>query len=295
MNSPPCGRLSTGYPDSGTDRPGCVAERDALGADPIDEAANAVVDLTLRGCLRRSANARERLAQQVYDRLHPAMTALGLLFVALVFAQGPAAEGTTLQRALLAATWVLWAVFVAEYALRLVIAPSTWTFLRRTWWQLLFLIVPVLTLLRALLILRVTRPTRVALAAVRGGRSARATLTGRAAWLAVLTAIVTFASADVLYQVGRVRPYGTALHAAALATVAGEPTGSEHGVAQVLDVLLAVYAVVFFAALAGSLGAFFLERRDADATTRRRSTDRDGGSRPSAYDATTGPRALTTE
>ena len=51
----------------------------------------------------------------------------------------------------------------------------------RTWWQLLFLVVPVLTLLRALLILRVARPTRVALAALRGGRSARATLTGRAA------------------------------------------------------------------------------------------------------------------
>ena len=229
--------------------------------DPVEEAADAVIDLTVRGCLQRSPTSRERLAQVLYDRLHPAMAALGLLFVVLVLAQGPVAEGTSLQRTLLGATWVLWAVFVAEYVLRLVIAPSTMKFLRRTWWQLLFLVVPVLTLLRALLILRVARPTRVALAALRGGRSARATLTGRAGWLAVLTAIVTFASADVLYKVAKIRPYGTALHAAALAAIAGEPTGSNHGLAQVLDVVLAVYAVVFFAALAGSLGAFFLEQQ----------------------------------
>lgn len=250
-------------------------QRGSEVTDPVDEAADDVVDLTVRGCLRRSATSRERLAQDLYDRLHPAMAALGLLFVVLVLAQGPASEGTTLQRALLAATWVLWVIFVAEYALRLVIAPSTTTFLRRTWWQLLFLVVPVLTLLRALLILRVARPTRVALAAVRGGRSARATLTGRAAWLAVLTAIVTFTSADVLYQAARIRPYGTALHAAALATVAGEPTGGDHGVAQVLDVALAVYAVVFFAALAGSLGAFFLEQQRQAAGTSDRTPNRD--------------------
>ena len=240
-----------------------------VGGDPVDEAASAVVDLTVRGCLDRSATSREGLAQHLYDRLHPAMAALGFLFVVLVLAQGPAAEGTTLQRALLAATWLLWAVFVIEYVLRLVIAPSTTRFLRRTWWQLLFLAIPVLTLLRALLILRVARPTRVALAALRGGRSARATLTGRAAWLAVLTAIVTFATADVLYQAARIRPYGTALHAAALATITGEPTGSSHGLAQVLDVVLGVYAVVFFAALAGSLGAFFLEQRQQVTGTRR--------------------------
>ena len=226
------------------------------------QADDADVDLTTRGCLQRSATSRERLAEALYDRLHQAMASLGLLFVVLVIAQGPAAEGTSLQLALLVATWVLWGVFVAEYALRLVIAPSATAFLRRTWWQLLFLAVPVLTLLRALLILRVARPTRVALAALRGGRSARATLAGRAAWLAVLTAIVTFAAADLLYQAADVHPYGTALHAAALATVTGEPTGSDHGVAHVLDVALAVYAVVFFATLAGSLGAFFLERRE---------------------------------
>lgn len=216
--------------------------------------------MTVRASLRRTPSEREQLAQELYDRLHPAMSGLGLLFLILVLAQRPATEGTLLQRSLLAATWVLWVVFVAEYVLRLIIAPSTSAFLRRTWWQVLLLVVPVFTLLRALLILRIARPTRVALAAFRGGRSARRTLTNRAGWLAMLTSIVVLAAADLLYHVGDIRPYGRALYAAALGAITGEPTASENGFAQVLDVVLALYAVVFFAALAGILGTFFLER-----------------------------------
>ena len=218
-------------------------------------------DARVRGARRRPPTERERAAQLLYERLHPAMAALGLLFLVLVLAQGAAREGTALQLALLISTWALWLVFVAEYALRLVIAPSTWRYVRRTWWQILFLAVPVLMLARALLVLRVARPSRVALAAVRGSRSARTTLTSRTAWLAVVTAIVIMGAADLLHQTDAVRPYGAALHRAALAAITGEPIGSVRGLAQVLDVVLALYAVVFFATLAGILGAFFLEKR----------------------------------
>lgn len=227
-------------------------------------AADITTGLRVRGSTRRSPTNREQVAQLLYDRLHPAMAALGMLFVVLVLAQGPVREGTALQRWLLVATWTLWAVFVGEYVLRLVIAPSTATFLRRTWWQVALLVLPVLMVVRALLVLRVARPTRVAIAALRGGRSARATLTSRSAWLAVATTIVVFGAADVLYAVAHLQPYGTALHAAALGAITGEPTSSDTGVGQILDVVLALYAVVFFASLAGIVGAFFLDqRRDA--------------------------------
>ncbi len=232
-------------------------------ASAVEETVEAV-DLSVRGCLQRDRGQRERLAQHLYDRLHPAMSALAVLFLVLVLAQGPAREGTVLQRSLLAATWLLWLVFVAEYLLRLVIAPSTTAFLRRTWWQIMLLAVPVLMLGRALLLLRLARPTRVALAAFRGGRSARSTLTSRAGWLAVVTTIVVFVAADLLYNLADIRPYGTALHAAALGAITGEPTASPHGVAQILDVALAIYAVVFFATLAGMVGAFFVEHRQRD-------------------------------
>jgi voltage-gated potassium channel len=70
-----------------------------------------------------------------------------------------------------------------------------------------------------------------------------------------------FSAADVLHSIGGLEPYGKALHAAALACITGEPTTSTTGVGQVLDVALAVYAVGFFAALAGIFGAYLLESR----------------------------------
>ena len=218
-------------------------------------------ELRLRGCTKRAAGDRERLAEQLYALLHPFIAALGVLFVAVVLAQRAADEGSVLHTSLLVLTWVLWAAFAAEYVLRLVIAPSTVAFLRRTWWQLLFLAVPFLTMIRALLVLRMARPTRVALAVLRGTRSATATLTSRGAWLGVITATVVFAAADVLYSTGAVEPYGAALHAAALGATTGEASGATTGLAQVLDVALALYAVAFFAALAGTVGAYFIEHK----------------------------------
>lgn len=223
----------------------------------LDDAA----ELALRGCRRRAPATRERIADLLYQRLHPAMAALGILFLVVVLAQSAARDGSALHGILVAATWMLWAVFACEYLLRLVIAPSALAFVRRTWWQLLFLIIPFLTMIRALLVLRVARPTRVALAALRGTRSARVTLTSRAGWLALSATIVVFAAADILYRSESVRPYGRALHAAALAAVNGEPIGGERAISQILDVVLAIFAAIFFAALAGIVGTFLLERR----------------------------------
>jgi voltage-gated potassium channel len=236
--------------------------RAVAAAAPVAAAGSSVASLAIRGCMRRPPTEREELAARVYERMHPVMAALALLFVVVVLAQRAAVDGSPLARVLQATTWVLWLSFACEYGLRAVIAPRTGRFLRRTWWQLLFLAVPFLTMIRALLILRVARPTRVLLAAFRGTRSAASKLSTRTAWLGLTTAIVAFSAADVVYEYGGVRPYGRCLHAAAMAAINGEPIPSDRGVVQVLDVALALYAVVLFASLAGTLGAFFLERRD---------------------------------
>jgi voltage-gated potassium channel len=256
----------TAAPDEprGPDDPGRSGDPGASGevtTDPLAEAAGSLDDLRVRGCMERDEEDRERLAAVLYERLHPAMAVLGLLFLVVVLSQGAATTGTTLHRVLVAVTWVLWAVFAAEYALRLVIAPHRGRFLRRTWWQLLFLAVPFLTMVRALLVLRMARPTRVALAAVRGSRSAAASLTSRAAWLGVVTVIVIFSSADILQTTGAVESYGDALYAAAMAAITGEPSGADDGVGRILDVALALYAVAFFATSAGIVGAFFVQGR----------------------------------
>ena len=59
--------------------------------------------------------------------------------------------------------------------------------------------------------------------------------------------------------------YAVALHDAAYATVTGEPLSADTGLARVMELVLATYSVVVFAALAGMLGAYFVQSRGADA------------------------------
>lgn len=214
--------------------------------------------------LRRPATERERVAEELAERLDLPFTAAGVLFVLVVLAGYLTPPDTTLQQVWDVTGWLLWGCFVLEFVLRLVIAPSTTVYLRRNWWQLVFLAVPFLRFLRAFT--RSARVARLVSTTTRGTRTARRALSGRIAWLAALTAMIVIAASELLHEFG---PSGTSfaqtLHDVALATISGEPLGRTGAVAGLLDVALAIYAVVVFAALAGSVGAFFLERRDETA------------------------------
>ena len=59
---------------------------------------------------------------------------------------------------------------------------------------MIFLVVPFLRFTRAFVLLRLARVGSVVSAAVRGSRSAGRLLTGRVAWLTVVTAVVVLAS-----------------------------------------------------------------------------------------------------
>ncbi|MEX1209090.1 MAG: hypothetical protein WEE36_10905, partial [Acidimicrobiia bacterium] len=151
--------------------------------------------------------------------------------------------------------------FVAEFIARLVVAPKTVEFLKRNWWQVAFLVLPFLRIFRLIRTIRILRTGRVLSSAVRSSRSARRVLGSRVGWLAVVSAITALGSSQLLYEFEVFDRYGDALHAAALATITGEPMGQSDGFAKVLDVALAAYSVVVFAALAATLGAYFLERQ----------------------------------
>ncbi len=195
------------------------------------------------------------------------MGALGLLFVLVVLGQALATEPSVVT-ALSWLSWLLWLLFVAEFALRAYVARDQRLFWRRNWWQVLFLALPFLRFARALTLLRTARVGGVLSAAIRGSRSASRLLSGRITWLAVVTAIVVLGSSQLLYILGSYDDYASALHDAALATVAGEPLTADDAFAQSLEVALAVYSVVVFASLAGALGAFFLSPEDPDDDTR---------------------------
>jgi voltage-gated potassium channel len=190
------------------------------------------------------------------------MGALGVVFLLVVLGQTVADDPAVLGP-LSVLGWALWAAFVAEFVLRAVIARDQRRFWRRNWWQVVFLAVPFLRLVRALMVLRVARVGGILSAAVRGSRSAGRLLSGRVAWLTVVTAVVMLAASQLLFVLGAYDSYRVALHDAALSTITGERLTAEAEAARLLEVLLAAYSVGVFAVLAGSVGAYFLERRAA--------------------------------
>lgn len=196
-------------------------------------------------------------AELLARRLDRPMGLLGVLFLFVVLGQ-LLAEDPLLVTILGVLGWVFWAVFVGEFLLRAYVAGFHRAFWKRNWWQLIFLLVPFLRFFRALQALRFVRFGSIISAGVRGTRSAARLLTGRIAWLVAVTAVVILVASQLLYLSGAYDRYGDALHEAALATITGGGIEATDALAQFLQVVLAVYSVVVFATLAGSLGAYFL-------------------------------------
>ncbi|MCW4385554.1 ion transporter [Salinibacterium sp. SYSU T00001] len=213
-----------------------------------------------------SASTEEHLsrAEVLAARLDRPMGALGVIFLFVVLGQLLASD-PTLSTVLTVVGWVFWAIFVAEFLLRAYIARFQAAFWRKNWWQVVFLLVPFLRFFRALQSLRLLRLARVARfggvisAGVRGTRSAGRLLTSRLAWLAAVTVVVILVSSQLLYLFGVHDSYADALYEAAMATITGTGITADDTTARLIKVPLAVYSVVVFATLAGSLGAFFLD------------------------------------
>ena len=208
-----------------------------------------------------SPEGEEPWADELLDRLTPVMSALSIVFLLIVIGESMADENTALALGLAVAGWLIWLVFAAEFVARLVLAPDTRAFLKRNWWQILFLILPFLRIFRLVRVMRVLRTGRVLSSGIRSSRSASRMLGSRVGWLAMVSAITVLGSSQLLYEFGVFDRYGDALHAAAMAAITGEPLAQPDGFAKILEVALAAFSVVVFASLAGTFGAYFLENR----------------------------------
>lgn len=161
---------------------------------------------------------------------------------------------------------VIWVVFVVEFVTKLLLSGNPLRFLRRRWPSLLFLAVPLLRTLRLFRALRSLRALPVARVVGSGYRtigSARSLLGGRLAYLAVVTGTVVFAGGQVLFLVQPgARSLGDALWWSANLAITGtymfDPTSVP---ARLVSLVLSTYAVVVFASLAATVGAFFVESR----------------------------------
>jgi voltage-gated potassium channel len=171
------------------------------------------------------------------------------------------------QRGVLATVGnVIWVVFVVEFVTKLAVSGRPLRFLRRRWPSVLFLAVPVLRMLRLFRALRALRALPVARVVGSGYRtigSARSLLGGRLAYLGVVTGTVVFAGGQVLFLLDPgAASLGDALWWSSNLAVSGNLVFEPATVpSRLVSLLLSAYAIVVFASLAATVGAFFLESR----------------------------------
>ena len=103
-----------------------------------------------------SAAERWNVLEDLDDWLRLPMAALSLAWLMIVIAELLWGENDLLSTF----GTVIWVIFLAEFAIRLLLAPDKLPFLRRNWLTILSLVLPALCLFRALRVVRAARALR---------------------------------------------------------------------------------------------------------------------------------------
>lgn len=213
---------------------------------------------------------------------------LGLLVLDLTRGLGPLLQG---------ASNVIWALFVLDFAIEIIIAPHKRDYLRRNWLTAISLLLPALRVLRVFRVVRLLQAARATrslsllrlLTSLNRGMRALGRAMGRRGigYVAALTIIVTFAGAAGMAQFespAALREAGYAELARAGAGISsyGEAVwwtamimttmGSEYWPRTVegraLGWLLAVYAFTIFGYITATIASYFMgQDRDAQLAT----------------------------
>lgn len=169
----------------------------------------------------------------------------------------------------------IWAVFVAEFLLRLALAPEKLAFLRRNWLTIISLVVPAFRLMRGLRLLRLARVARgarlvrVVGTANRGMNALRASLSRRGlGYVMAMTALVTLLGAGGMVTFESARDveggfanYGEALWwTGMLVATMGSEFWPHTAEGRILCFLLAIYGFAVFGYITASFASFFVGR-----------------------------------
>jgi voltage-gated potassium channel len=197
-----------------------------------------------------------------------ALVMVPLIVLPLVMELSPATEA-----AFLAIDYVIWAVFAAEYVIKLYLAPNRRQFVARHVPDLVIVLVPVLRPLRILRSVRLLRLLRLALLtglAVKGLRETRNILRRRGLnWVLLIVLVLNLIAAAIVLEFERGNPeanidsYPDALWwAVTTITTVGygdrfpmSPAG--RGVA----VVLMVAGIAIFGVITASIAAYFVEQK----------------------------------
>lgn len=213
---------------------------------------------------------RWELLDNLQAVLEPAMAGLGLLFLGLLLLDYSAIalsdEGSS---RLYWALQAIWAIFLVEFAVRLIVAPAKGAFLRRNWLGALSLVLPFLRPIRAFQAARALRSLSLVrfLGGInRGIRVLRAVTRGRQfAWIGALTVVVMIAGAvgvrffDRGVEDAPIQGLGDALWwSAAMVTTINNEFYAVSTEARVLAILMRIFAVSVFGYITASIATYFI-------------------------------------
>ena len=222
-----------------------------------------------------SAGERWTLLKDLEEWLDGPMIALSLAWLVIVLVELIWGE----SRVLATFGTVIWLIFLAEFALRLALAPDRIAFLKRSWLTILSLAVPALRMFRALRVLRVARAlrgarlVRIVGTANRSMNALRETLHRRRfGYVAGLTLLVIVLGAAGMMSFepsreveGGFTSFGHALWwTAMLVSSLGSDFWPVTTEGRVLTLLLTVYGLAVFGYITASFASFFIGRDAAE-------------------------------
>lgn len=172
----------------------------------------------------------------------------------------------------------IWAAFVFDFLLRLLLAPRRLAYLRRNWFTVLALFVPALRIARVVRLVRLVRAARAArglrlvrvVASLNRGMRALDRSMGRRGlgYVVVLTLLVTLVGAAGMHAFERELPGGGGLDdywsalwwTSMVMTTLGSEYWPRTVEGRILAFLLSLYALAVFGYITAALASFFVGR-----------------------------------
>jgi voltage-gated potassium channel len=223
---------------------------------------------TSRLAQRRSCD--ENRLEDLLERTDPIMAWLGVIFALVVLFDIAVPLDPEMSRALDITAWVIWVVFLIEFAGHLWIAKRPSTFIKRHWPQAISLALPTLRLFRFLRLAMAGRALPAARAigsSYRAAGSSRALLRSRIAYLGATSVVVIILVAELGFIAERSASepvfdgFLDALlwSSAVVMALQGDPVPSDYWARLVMLGGFA-WGLIILGTVAGALGTFFVDR-----------------------------------
>lgn len=219
---------------------------------------------------------RWELVENLQAILEPVMAGLGLVFLGLLLLDYSDIDfSDAASSRLFWALQAIWAIFLVEFAVRLIVAPAKGEFLRSNWMGALSLVLPFLRPVRAFRAARALRSLSLArfLGGLnRGIRVVRTVTRGRQfAWVGALTVVVMLAGAVGVRSFDRgvegapIQSFGSALWwSSAMVTTINNELYAVSAEARVLAILMRIFAVSVFGYITASIATYFIGTAQAE-------------------------------